>query len=79
MPGRRPFFFLLRAGSEVGAICYRPAMLRTVAVLVALLPTLAQADVTGPARIIDGDTLEVAGHRVRLTAWVLAPAQGCSV
>ncbi len=40
--------------------------LRTVVVLVALLPTIAQADVTGQARVIDGDTLEVTGQRIRL-------------
>ncbi len=40
-------------------------MLR-LALLLTLLPTLAQADVTGPARVIDGDTIEVAGERVRL-------------
>ena len=53
--------------------------LPTVVVLVVLLPTMALADISGPARVIDGDTLEVAGQRVRLTAWVFAPAQGCSV
>ncbi len=36
-----------------------------IAVLV-LLPALALADVAGPARVIDGDTLEVAGQRIRL-------------
>ncbi len=39
---------------------FRPAFLLT------LLPTLALADVTGPARVIDGDTIEVAGERIRL-------------
>ncbi len=34
--------------------------------LLTLLPTLALADVTGPSRAIDGDTVEVAGERVRL-------------
>ena len=37
-----------------------------LALLLTLLSTLAQADVTGPARVIDGDTIEVAGERVRL-------------
>ncbi len=37
-----------------------------LALLLTLLPTLALADVTGRARVIDGDTLEVAGERVRL-------------
>ena len=41
-------------------------MLRTIAVLVALLPPVAFADMTGPARVIDGDTLEIAGERIRL-------------
>ncbi len=40
--------------------------LRTIAVLIALLPAGALADISGPARVIDGDTLEVAGRRVRL-------------
>ncbi len=40
-------------------------MLR-LALVLTLLPTLALADVTGPARVIDGDTIEVAGERVRL-------------
>ncbi len=31
-----------------------------------LLATPALADVTGPARVIDGDTLEVQGERIRL-------------
>ena len=35
-------------------------------VLVALLPAVALADVTGQASMIDGDTLEVAGQRIRL-------------
>ena len=35
--------------------------------LVALLFTVpALADITGPARVIDGDTIEVAGERIRL-------------
>jgi endonuclease YncB( thermonuclease family) len=41
-------------------------MRRVLAVLFALLPSVALADVTGPARVIDGDTIEVAGRRVRL-------------
>ena len=36
-----------------------------IAVL-ALPPTLALADLTGPARAIDGDTIEVSGQRIRL-------------
>ncbi len=30
------------------------------------LPPLAWADITGKARVVDGDTLEVAGQRIRL-------------
>ncbi len=48
-----------------------PTMLR-LALLLALLPPLAFADVTGPARVIDGDTIEVAGERIRLLG-VAAP------
>ncbi|MCZ6743746.1 MAG: thermonuclease family protein [Alphaproteobacteria bacterium] len=40
-------------------------MLRVAAVLL-LVPTIALADITGPARDIDGDTIEVAGRRIRL-------------
>ncbi len=43
--------------------CYTSRMLR-LALLLTLLPTLALADVTGPARVIDGDTIEVAGERL---------------
>ena len=42
------------------------ACMRPFAILAVLLPAIAFADVTGPARVIDGDTLEVAGQRVRL-------------
>jgi endonuclease YncB( thermonuclease family) len=31
-----------------------------------LTASLAHADITGPARIVDGDTIEVAGERIRL-------------
>ncbi len=44
---------------------YTPSM-RTLIAALALIPTLALADVAGPARVIDGDTLEVAGQRIRL-------------
>ena len=49
-------------------------MLR-LALLMTLLPTIAQADVTGPARVIDGDTIEVAGERIRLHG-IDAPESG---
>ncbi len=41
-------------------------MLRTIAVLIALLPAVALADMTGPASVIDGDTIEIHGTRIRL-------------
>ena len=37
-----------------------------VLVLVMFLPVPAFADITGHPRVIDGDTIEVAGHRIRL-------------
>ena len=40
--------------------------MRTLIAAVALLPALAVADVAGPARVIDGDTMEVVGQRIRL-------------
>lgn len=60
----------------------RTHYLFAVFVLAALVFTavLAQADVTGEARVIDGDTLQVAGERVRLHG-IDAPEtrQSCSV
>ena len=44
---------------------YTPAMRYLIAVL-ALLPALVLADIAGPARVIDGDTIEIAGQRIRL-------------
>lgn len=40
-------------------------MLR-LAALLCLIPGIALADITGPARVIDGDSLEVAGEHIRL-------------
>jgi endonuclease YncB( thermonuclease family) len=40
-------------------------MLRLAALLL-LIPTVALADVEGPARVIDGDSLEVDGRQIRL-------------
>ncbi len=44
---------------------YTVTMRHLIAVL-ALLPTLALADIAGPARVIDGDTIDIAGQRIRL-------------
>ena len=41
---------------------FRPAFLVT---LVLAFPAFAE-DITGPARVIDGDTIEVADERIRL-------------
>ena len=42
-------------------------MLRLVLTLILLLPMSAEmADVTGKPRVIDGDTVEIAGERIRL-------------
>ncbi len=42
------------------------ATMRPLLALLAFLPTLAFADISGPARVIDGDTLDVQGQRIRL-------------
>ena len=43
------------------------AMFRVVlAALLLLVPSLAVADITGKPRVIDGDTIEIAGERIRL-------------
>ena len=42
-------------------------MLLAIALLIGLLwPALALADITGKPRVIDGDTIEVHGQRIRL-------------
>ncbi len=40
--------------------------MRALILTLALLATPALAEVTGPARVIDGDTLEIQGQRIRL-------------
>ena len=41
-------------------------MYRLVVALVLLGPAVALADITGPARVIDGDTIEIQDQRIRL-------------
>ena len=41
-------------------------VLRTLVVLIALLPAVTLADVTDQASVIDGETLEIHGQRIRL-------------
>ena len=38
--------------------------MRALIAALCLLATPALADVTGPARVIDGDTLEIQGERI---------------
>ena len=40
--------------------------MRWLALILTILPSLVLADITGPARVIDGDTIEVVGQKVRL-------------
>ena len=40
--------------------------MRALTITLCLLATPALAEVTGPARVIDGDTLEIQGQRIRL-------------
>ncbi len=42
------------------------AVLRTLALLIALLPAVALADMTGQASVIDGDTIDIHGQQIRL-------------
>ena len=37
-----------------------------VLIVLILLPVPASAEITGKPRIIDGDTIEIAGQRIRL-------------
>ena len=43
-----------------------PYPMRLFVALLALLPTPALADITGPARVVNGDSLVVQGQRIRL-------------
>ncbi len=40
--------------------------MRAITIALCLLATPALADVAGPAQVIDGDTLEIHGQRIRL-------------
>ncbi len=56
-------------------------VLLTLTLFITLMgPSLAHANISGPARVIDGDTLEVAGERIRLHG-IDAPEkdQSCSI
>ena len=52
----RKGFFLLSKNS-IGVV---------LAALLLLVPSVAEADITGKPRVIDGDTIEIAGERIRL-------------
>ncbi len=41
-------------------------LLRTLAVLIARVPAVTLADMTGQASVIDGDSIEIRGQRIRL-------------
>ena len=43
--------------------------------LLALFPVVARAEITGAARVIDGDTIDIAGERIRLHG-IDAPESG---
>lgn len=58
---------LIKAPRLEGFLCYYFPMLRLVLAAILLLPpSIAVADVTGHARVLDGDTIEIAGERIRL-------------
>ncbi len=51
--------------SAPGLRRYTTALRYLIAILV-LIPSLALADIAGPAKVIDGDTIEISGQRIRL-------------
>ncbi len=52
--------------------------MRAIPLVLALIATPALADVAGIASVIDGDTIEVHGQRIRLHCSALAPTCGQS-
>ena len=60
---------LLDGGKETETVIIKTMKTLIIAAAIALLASSSQADprtVTGPARVIDGDTVVVAGTHVRL-------------
>ena len=49
----------------MSAACYTSAVLRLASLLL-LVPGVALADIAGSARVVDGDTIEIAGQSIRL-------------
>ena len=60
----------------IPALLHSPIML-LLALLLTLLPAVALADVSGPARVIDGDTIAIGTEGIRLHG-IDAPESGQS-
>ncbi len=57
---------MCRRIQDIGAIIVRVTTARTLTITLCLLATPALADVAGIPTVIDGDTIEVHGQRIRL-------------